>query len=286
MDSFVELRQNKRSEGKFLCVGLDPQPERHPERVSTIQYLYRVVEATIDIAGCFKTNLAFFEAMGWTQGGWQLESLIAQIKHLDPGMPVIADGKRGDIGDTNRFYAEMAYNGLGADALTINPYLGLGKAADVFLSYEGKMAIALCRTTNEGAREFQDAIVDVSADPVNGEDKVPLYQLVARNVSRDWSQKGSEGLVVAATYPDDIEAIRGIAPTTFLLIPGVGKQQGDLEKSVRFALGPELSSDFVINVSTGIAYADPSDPKTFHELARTAAQKFDKEIREVMSKEA
>ena len=287
MESFFELREVKRAPGKFLCVGLDPQPEYQPKGVTTIQYLYRVVEATIGIAGCFKPNLAFFEGMGWQQGGWMLESLIAHIKHLDPQMPVIADGKRGDIGDTNRFYAEWIYNRLGADAMTVNPYPGLGKAADVFLSYRGKMTIALCRTTNEGAREFQDRLVNVSDDPVGGRDTVPLYQLVARDVSRDWSQKGSVGLVAAATYPDDIADIRSIARATFLLIPGVGKQKGDLEKSVGFALGPSGECDFVSNVSTNVLYAYQTelfetDPVKFDQAAAAAAEFYDHQIREVV----
>jgi len=285
MASFTELREAKRVGGRFLCVGLDPQPEKHPT-VSVLSYLIKVVEATIDVAGCYKPNLAFFEGLGHN-GLWQLAALIAHIKHLDPAMPVIGDGKQGDIGDTNEFYAEAVFSVLGADALTVNPYLGLGKAAEVFLAHEGKMAIVLCRTTNEGAREFQDVLVDVSADPINGRGSVPLYQLVARNVSRDWSQKGSVGLVAAATYPDDIAAIREIAPTIFLLIPGIGKQLGDLENSVRYALGPDGSSDFVLNVSTAVVYAFEKgsfqcDLAEFANAAEAAAEDYDRQIREIV----
>ena len=175
--------------------------------------------------------------------------------------------------------------------MTVNPYPGLGEAADVFLSYRGKMTIALCRTTNEGAREFQDRLVNVSDDPVGGRDTVPLYQLVARDVSRDWSQKGSVGLVAAATYPDDIADIRSIARATFLLIPGVGKQKGDLEKSVGFALGPSGECDFVSNVSTNVLYAYQTEqfgtsPIRFYEAAAAAAEYYDRQIREALQKTA
>ncbi len=278
--SFVEKRATKKAEGKHLCIGLDPNSKRHPKGISVIKYFLKVLEATIDIAGCYKPNFAFFGALG-QEGVSQLKTLVTTINRFDPTMPVIGDGKRGDIGSTNAAYSTEAFNQFGVDALTVNPYLGLEDASDVFLRNVGKTIIVLCRTSNKGSGAIQDRLVDVSDDLVNGRNHVPLYQFVARWVSRDWAKLGSVGLVAGATYPAELKEIRRIAPDTFVLIPGVGSQHGDLDQSVVYAAGRRRLSDFVINVSEKITYAGPK-PNIFMQEALEAAKSYDYRIREAI----
>jgi len=284
--TFMGKLAAKVAEGKHLCVGLDPAPEKHPPGVSVLQYLFAVVDATIDIAACYKPNIGFFESRG-LQGLSEYMAVVAYIQQLDPDMPIIGDWKRGDIGATNEGYVTAAFVEVGVDALTISPYLGLGAAADVFLRVEGKTAIVLCRTTNPGAKEFQDLMCQVPGEPILGQEMAPLYQIVARNVADEWSKVGSVGLVAGATFPEELQKIREIAPGVFLLIPGIGKQKGDLEASVSFAYNPEADADFVINVSSAVLYAYVSgpfqcDPLEFARAAGAAAEDYDRQIREIV----
>jgi orotidine-5'-phosphate decarboxylase len=281
MLSFKEMRERKRQDLKFLCVGLDPVPAKNPEGVETEKFLRRVVEVTIDLAGCFKLNVAFFESLG-DRGHEMYHQLIDFILSQDPYMPIIGDAKRGDIGATNEAYSETFYRRMGVGALTLNPYLGLEDAAEVFLRFVGKTGIFLCRTSNKGARAIQDLPVYVGDDPIEeNQDHAPLFLVIARMIEKEWSKIGSVGLVAGATYPDDIAKIRRVAPGAFLLVPGIGKQEGGLQRSVVNAANAE--GDFVINISSGIGYAS-SDPRFWILEARKAAGKYDLQIREIVEK--
>lgn len=292
--TFMEKLEAKWAEGKYVCVGLDPDydkmPQYYKEHVVTEgdrhkaiwRHMIDVIATTSSIVAAWKPNSAFYESMG-SFGIDLLEELIGYSHQRDPDVPVILDVKRGDIGNTNEHYAKMAFDIMGADAITIHPYLGW-EANKPFLDRADKGIFVLCRTSNPGAGEFQDMavrtgyegisftggpIVDVpGAAPILSE----LYLQVAEHVSnpKTWNQHGNCGLVTGATYPDEIAQVRRIAPDIPLLIPGMGKQGGDLEASVAAA-----KHRFLINSSSGIIFAD--DP-------RAETLTLDQQIREVMAK--
>lgn len=224
-----------------------------------------VVKQTAHVVAAYKPNAAFYESLGWP-GMQALEGLIAYIKAEAPDVPVILDAKRGDIGNTNEHYAKMAFDVMGADAITIHPYLGW-EANKSFLDCADKGIFVLCRTSNSGAGEFQDMEVEVRKagkweEDIEGDrwrmrqKLMPLYQRVAERVADSyyWNYNGNCGLVTGATYPEEIAKVRELAPNLPLLIPGIGKQGGDLEASVRAA-----RHRFLINSSSGIIFAD--DPR-------------------------
>ena len=199
----------------------------------------RVVEATLDIAAAFKPNTAFYEALG--AAGWEaLRQTVDHIHRVAPEIPVILDAKRADIGSTNEGYVRAIFDEVGADAVTVHPYLG-EHALRPFLDRPGVGVFVLARTSNPGAGEFQDLLVD----------GLPLYRQVARRVARAWSAQARLGLVVGATYTRELEEIRAdVSPDVPILIPGVGAQGGDLHAAVRANLQAG-SRAFVINVSRG-----------------------------------
>jgi orotidine-5'-phosphate decarboxylase len=254
-------------------VGLDPDLTRIPESVApgaepaerVIEFGRRIVEATADLAAAYKPNAAFFEALG-SDGFRALSETIAAIRESAAGAAVILDAKRADIGSTNAGYVAAAFEELDADALTVHPYLG-GEALAPFLERKDKLVFVLARTSNPGAGEFQDLLAD----------GVPLYRHVARAVANDWNDAGNCGLVVGATYPDEMRAIRGDVPTSMpILIPGIGAQGGDLTAVVN--ANRDTGSDaFLINASRSIIYA--SRGEDFAEAARTAAETLNTEIR-------
>ncbi|MDP9350313.1 MAG: orotidine-5'-phosphate decarboxylase [Chloroflexota bacterium] len=224
----------------LLCVGLDPEPESLPEQFSQdaagiLSFNRMVIEATSDLVCAYKPNLAFYEAMG--SEGWRLlEHTLALIpSHI----PTIADAKRGDVPNTARMYARALFGSLGVDSVTVSPYMGLD-TLEPFLDWEGKGVWVLCRTSNSGARDLQDL-------PLSNDE--PLYLRVLRLVL-DAPAKAAKGVVVGATYPQQLEAIRSLAPEMPLLVPGAGAQGGDLASAARAAsFGP-----VVINSSRGILY--------------------------------
>lgn len=245
MASFGEMIEAQWAKGKHVCVGLDPDIRKVPGHILSFGYpaetVYRhmceVVKATAHVAAAYKPNTAFYESLG-AQGFKALERLISYIKAEAPDVPVILDAKRGDIGNTNEHYAKMAFDYFGADGITIHPYLGW-EANKPFLDRADKGIFVLCRTSNPGADEFQDQ----------------LFINVALNVSDPdhWNYNQNCGLVTGATYPNQLQQVRDITPNIPLLIPGIGKQGGDLEASVRAA-----RHRFLINSSSGIIFAvDP-----------------------------
>jgi orotidine-5'-phosphate decarboxylase len=272
-DSCAALLQAHFGAGRHIVVGLDTNPARLPESLAPeatpggrmVEFNRRIVEATADLACAYKPNAAFYEALG-ADGFPALEETISAIRTAAPGAAVILDAKRGDIGSTNAGYVTAAFDQLGADAITVHPYLG-GEALAPFLAREDKLIFVLARTSNPGAGEFQDLVAD----------GVPLYRHVARAVAGSWNAAGNCGLVVGATYPEEMRAVREDIPAEMpILIPGVGAQGGDVAAVV--AANRRAGSDaFLIAASRSIVYA--SSGEDFAEAARAAAQALNTEIR-------
>ncbi len=225
----------------LLCVGLDPDPGKIPEHLRTLkaplfEFNRAVIEATADLVCAFKPQIAFYAASGLER---DLERTIAYIHENHPGTPVILDAKRGDIGSTAKMYAREVFDRYGADAVTVNPYLG-GDTLDPFLDRGDKGIIILCRTSNPGAADIQDL-------KVTGE---KLYRIVAGKAAREWNRNGNVLLVVGATYPQELGEVRSMVGTMPLLVPGIGAQGGDIERAVTNGKTPE-GTGMIINSSRG-----------------------------------
>jgi len=260
---FTKLRQASQSNRSLLCVGLDPHPSLLPEKDVTV-FNRAIIEATADLACCYKPNLAFYEAMG-PQG---LEVLLRTVEAVPHHLPVIADGKRGDIGSTAEAYAQALFDVYAFDAATANPYLGTDSLAP-FLQRADKGVFVLCRTSNPGGADLQ-------ALTVTGEGRQrPLYEAVAELARDRWNEHGNVGLVVGATFPEELGRIRQICPRLPFLLPGVGAQGGDVAAAVRNALD-EDGAGFIINSSRQILYA--SSDRDYAQAARRAAEALRDEI--------
>ena len=230
-----------------------------------------IVDAVRDVAVAFKPNLAFYEALG-SGGIAALERTIDVIRERAPGALIIADAKRGDMGQSNDHYARALFETWDFDAATVHGYLG-GEALEPFLSYRVKGVFVLCRTSNPGARELQDAAL------ASGH---RLFEEVAVRAS-DWNTGGNVGLVVGATYPDDLAVVRGLCPDMPVLLPGVGAQGGDLEASVRAGVD-RAGRGLLVSVSRGVIYAS-REPASFAEGAWQAATVYRERINEVLHEE-
>lgn len=258
MDRLLESSRQKNS---LVCVGLDVDPERVPEPLrGRSDWVYEfnrgIIEATSDLVCAYKPNLAFYEALGVY--GW--EALERTVKAMPQDVVVLGDAKRGDIGHTARAYARALFDGFGFDAVTVNPYLGRD-AVEPFLAYEDRGVFLLCKTSNPGSGDFQDLVCTAP------EGQLPLYQVVALR-ARQWNTRGNLGLVVGATYPEELAAVRRLAPELPLLIPGVGAQAGDLERTV--LEGTDGAGERVlINSSRQVIYA--STGPDWRDAARRAA---------------
>ncbi len=259
-----KLLNASRKNRSWLCIGLDPDPELMPQ-IDVLQFNKAIIEATSDLVCAYKPNLAFYEALG-TEG---LAILEKTVKHIPGDIPVIADAKRSDIGNTARAYARALFSVLGFDAATINPYLG-SDSVEPFINYEDKGVFILCRTSNKGAADFQNLAT-------NG---LPLYEAVARK-AKEWNIHGNIGLVVGATYPEELKKVRSICPEMPLLIPGIGAQGGDLASAVGYGVDAR-GEKAIINVSRQILYA--SKEKDFARAARTVAEKIRNQINDHRNK--
>ncbi len=296
--NFMELARPRWAEGKFVCVGLDTDLGKIPEwfqrkaRVEEtgciIDYNRAIVDATKDLVCAYKPNAAFYEARG-TTGITTLRMTCAYVREVAPEVPIIVDAKRADIGNTNQGYVEFLFDYLGADAVTVHPYLGY-EAMTPFLEREGKQVFVLCRTSNPGAGEFQDRLVR----PTNREwnrwtgteflseghaPEIPLYELVAHAVANDWAQaggwSGNCGVVAGATAPEELARIRQIVGAMPILIPGVGAQGGDVEAAVKAGADGD-GEGFLVNSSRGIIFA--SDGRDFAEVARAKTAELSDQI--------
>jgi orotidine-5'-phosphate decarboxylase len=255
--SFLErLHAAARTNRSWLCVGLDPDPAVLPAGVELDAFLRGIVDATRDLVCCYKPNLAFYEALG-IPGQHTLRSLLTA---LPPEIPVLIDAKRGDTPQTMRAYARAIFEELDADAVTVSPYPG-GDSLEPFFAYRDRGVFVLCKTSNPGAGEIQDLIVEAAE---------PLFLRVARRATV-WDRHGTLGFVVGATYPGDVAAVRGIAPNVPILLPGVGAQAGDLERSVR--AGVDTSGEgAIVNASRTILYA--SGESNWQAAARAEAERL------------
>ncbi len=270
--NFRQMIEEQWSRGNFVCVGLDSEFAKIPEHIrkehgevgrgreeAQFQFNGSIVDATFDVVCAYKLNSAFYEADG-AAGLNVMRNTIAYIRDTAPHVPVILDAKRADIGNTNTGYATAAFEYLQADALTVHPYLG-SEALAPFLNHKDKGIIVLCRTSNPGAGEFQDLLVD-------GE---PLYRVVARRVANHWNVHGNCALVVGATFPDELREVRELVSDMPILIPGIGAQGGDVEKTVS-AGKDSRGYGMVINSSRGIIFA--SSGEDFAEVARSETEKL------------
>jgi orotidine-5'-phosphate decarboxylase len=234
--------------GGLLCVGLDPDPDKLPAGAGGADPLLafgrRIVDATCDLAAAYKPQIAFYAALGAEAA---LAATIDYIRMKAPHALVILDAKRGDIGNTATAYAREAFERYGADAVTVNPYMG-GDALAPFLSDPAHGAILLCRTSNPGAHDFQD--LDVGG--------LPLYRRVAERAAAAWNQHGNLMLVVGATYPAEMAQLRRAHPELTFLVPGIGAQGGDLQAILDAGLNP-AGTGLLISASRSINYAGGPD---------------------------
>ena len=244
----------------LLCVGLDPDPAKFPSHLKNkpeaiFDFCKGIVDATAGLVCCFKPQIAYFSAH---RAEDQLEALIAHIHDNHPGIPVILDAKRGDIGNTAEQYAKEIFERYKADAITVNPYMGKD-SVDPYLAYPDKGVILLCRTSNPGGSDLQ--FLDVGGKK--------LYEHVAELIATKWNTSGQCALVVGATYPDEIARVREITGDMPLLVPGIGAQGGDVEATVKAGCTAK-GTGLIINSSRAILYAGKDE--NFAEAAHQAAR--------------
>lgn len=256
-----ELIENIRRKGTFLCVGLDPDIKKIPTHLlerenPLLEFCKTIVDATAPYCVAYKPNLAFFESQG-VKGWIVLEETIRYIRANYPDQFIIADAKRGDIGNTSALYARAAFEHLGVDAITVAPYMG-SDSVKPFLGYEGKWVVLLALTSNPGSHDFQ------FCETGDGE---RLFERVIRT-SGEWAGPDEMMYVVGATQGRMFEDIRRVAPRSFLLVPGVGAQGGSLEEVCKYGMIPG-DCGLLVNSSRGIIYA--SSGEDFGEAAATAA---------------
>lgn len=270
--SFMQtLQQRWITADSLVCVGLDPEPAKFPARFAddsdaVFNFCRAIVDATAPLACAFKPQIAHFAALGKEDA---LQRLIAHIHTAHPGIPVIPDAKRGDIGSTARHYASEAFDRYAADAVTANPYLGRD-SLQPFLDRADRGVVILCRTSNPGAGDLQDLKIHSG----KGADR-PLYQHVAETVARDWNDNGNCMLVVGATWPEQLCEVRAIVGEMPLLVPGVGAQGGDVAAVVTNARTAD-GTGLLVSSSRAILYA--SSGKDFAQAAANAAKSLRDQI--------
>ncbi len=257
MSFLLSLNQAWQRTNSLLCVGLDPEPARFPAHLAGhkdafFEFCRAIIDATAPYVCAFKPQIAYFAAHRAEEA---LEQLIEYIHTHHPGLLVILDAKRGDIGSTAQCYAREAFERYRADALTVNPYMGLD-SIEPYLEYEDKGVILLCRTSNPGGSDLQNLTIQTT---INGSPaEQPLYQYVAHLASQKWNQKGQIGLVVGATFPKEIAAVRHIVGEMPLLIPGIGAQGGDLSATVQAGRNA-AGTGMLINTSRAVLYASAKE---------------------------
>ena len=263
MSFIAKLKAAWAKNDSLLCVGLDPDAAKFPQHLegrpdAVFEFCKSIVDATADLACCFKPQIAYFAAHRAEE---QLEALIAHIHAEHPDVPVVLDAKRGDIGSTAEQYAIEAFERYGADALTVNPYMGKD-SIEPYLAYPEKGVILLCRTSNPGGSDLQ--FLEVA-----GSGGKKLYEQVAELVATQWNTTGQCALVVGATFPSEIARVREIVGDLPLLVPGIGAQGGDVEATVHAGLN-QHGHGLMINSSRAILYAGKGEG--FAEAARHVAR--------------
>jgi orotidine-5'-phosphate decarboxylase len=262
-----KLDHSIKKNNSLLCVGLDSEVTKIPScvRGKSRQFLFnkKIIDTTFDLVCAYKPNSAFYEANG-TEGIGELKKTCDYIREKHPEILIILDAKRADIGSTNEGYAHFVFDYLGADAITLHPYLGK-EALRPFLERKEKGSIVLCRTSNPGAGEYQDLVFN----------KKPLYQIVAEKVYKEWNTNDNCALVVGATYPTELAIVRQIVGDMPLLIPGVGAQGGDIQATTKAGVDTK-GSNAMINSSRGIIFA--SNGTDFALRAKEESIKLKEEI--------
>jgi orotidine-5'-phosphate decarboxylase len=267
--SFLEkLAEAVGANQSLLCVGLDPDPALMPQDVGIFDFNKAIIDNTKDLVCAYKPNIAFYEALG----GTGLDALKRTRDYIPEYIPVIIDAKRGDIGNTARAYAQGLFDYYRFDAVTVNPYLGYD-ALEPFISYRDQGVFVLCRTSNAGAADFQSLRFEAAGSPRM------LFEIVAEKVSQ-WNSYGNLGLVVGATYPEELKLIRQRYPEMPLLIPGVGAQGGDLAQVVSYGVDAGQRRT-IINSSRQVLYA--SKGKDFAAAAGRAAGELRDEINDYLA---
>ena len=262
--NFIEsLKSAWRRNASLVCVGLDPEPARFPAALrgnpdAIFEFCRSIVDATADLVCCYKPQIAYFAAHRAEDA---LERLIAHIHARHTGVPVILDAKRGDIGSTAQQYAVEAFDRYGADAVTLNPYLGRD-SVQPFLDRADRGVIVLCHTSNPGAADLQDLRVRDAAGR-----EMPLYEHVAESVAREWNRDGNCALVVGATFPEQLAGVRKLVGNMPILVPGIGAQGGDIDAVIRNGANAD-GSGLIISSSRAILYASTGDD--FADAARRA----------------
>jgi len=274
MDTFHSMLEQHWQKGKFVCVGLDSDYNQLPSSVkegrsieeAMVFFNQQIIDATADLVCAYKPNAAFYEAQG--DAGFRALTRTVQYIHKSyPGIPVILDAKRADIGSTNQGYVQAAFDLMSVDAITAHPYLGK-EALGPFLARKEKGIIVLAKTSNPGSGEFQDMLV--------GEEREPLYMVVARHVAEEWNANGNCGIVVGATYPEELRRVREIVGDMPILIPGLGTQGGEIAATVR-AGKDSRGWGMILNSARGIIFA--SKGSDFVEAARKATEALHSEVR-------
>jgi len=255
------LNATSQAHDSLLCVGLDPDVARLPAELqgkpdAISIFCKAIIDATAHLACAFKPQIAYFAALAAED---QLQSICDYLRQRYPHLPIVLDAKRGDIGATAEQYAREAFERYGADAVTVNPYMGFDSVAP-YLEWKDRGAIVLCRTSNPGGSDLQFLQVDGR----------PLYQHVAQLVAQKWNLHGQCALVVGATFPDEIAQVRKIVGEMPLLIPGIGAQGGDIEATVR-AGQTQSGGGMMINSSRAILYARPAEGEDFAQAAARVA---------------
>ena len=271
MNFLTMLSTAQQQNASLLCVGLDPEPSRFPGHIhgdanKIYDFCAAIVDATADLAIAFKPQIAYFAAH---RAEGQLERLMEHIRRVAPQVPIILDAKRGDIGSTAEQYAIEAFERYGADAVTLSPFMGFD-SVQPYLKHHDKGAFLLCRTSNPGGDDLQNQrLASVAGQP-------KMYEHIAGLAQGPWNFNGQLGLVVGATYPEEIERVRELAPTLPLLIPGVGAQGGDAIATVKAGLrqkntatGSETTGPIIVSSSRAILYA--SKGQDFSAAARKVA---------------
>lgn len=271
-----QLARAEAQNASLLCVGLDPDPARFPDpwrfdAARIFDFCAAIVDATRDLVIAFKPQIAYFAAH---RAEAQLERLIEHIHAVAPGVPVILDAKRGDMGSTAEQYAREVFERYAADAVTLSPFLGFD-SIEPYLRYPEKGVIVLCRTSNPGGSDLQ--ALRLAGDEGRPGDRV--FERIARLAHEAWNRTGQLALVVGATYPEEIERVRELAPRLPLLIPGIGAQGGDAAAAVRAGWrgeGGRTIATVIVSSSRAVLYASPG--KDFAEAARHAAEAARREL--------
>lgn len=264
MDFIQKLASAGGGNRSLLCIGLDPNPELMPPNIGALEFNKEIIKATQDLVCAYKLNLAFYELLG--KEGFDI--IKETIDYIPANIPVIGDAKRSDIGNTARAYAKSLFDNLNFDAVTVNPYLGQDSLKP-FIDYKEKGVFILCRTSNPGSVDFQ--AIRCEGEKHQGR---RLFELVADKAA-EWNEHGNIGLVIGATHPEALQAIRKDHPDMPLLIPGVGAQGGDLALAVRYGIDAH-GEKAIIGSSRQIIYA--SRGKDFARAAQLAASALRQQI--------